>query len=104
MVFLPRKYSATMSQIARPESCVEQVVGHVLQDPGGGGRPARRGPLGTVRDMMGWFTDARTHYDAHKSKSPTTRKVENDARGLAPRRRRAVRQAVPQHTAFQDKD
>jgi len=27
------------------------------------------GPLGTVRDMMGWFTDARTHYDAHKSEA-----------------------------------
>lgn len=25
------------------------------------------GPLGTMRDMMGWFSDARTHYDAHKS-------------------------------------
>lgn len=27
------------------------------------------GPLGTVRDMLGWFTDARTHYDAHKSEA-----------------------------------
>lgn len=27
------------------------------------------GPLGTVRDMMGWFTDARTYYDAHKSEA-----------------------------------
>jgi inner membrane protein len=27
------------------------------------------GPLGTVRDMLGWFTDARTNYDAHKSEA-----------------------------------
>jgi inner membrane protein len=27
------------------------------------------GPLGTVRDMMGWFIDARTYYDAHKSEA-----------------------------------
>lgn len=27
------------------------------------------GPLGTVRDMLGWFGDARTYYDAHKSEA-----------------------------------
>lgn len=45
------------------------IVIAVLTFPVAGIAQHGAGPLGTVRDMMGWFTDARLYYDAHKSEA-----------------------------------
>lgn len=45
------------------------IVVAVLTIPAAAVAQHGAGPLGTVRDMMGWFTDARTYYDAHKSEA-----------------------------------